>query len=303
MADSSTVDWIIERSKRYPLLTPTEEIELARDVQAWLPIRYKDNLSKEEKSIARRGKRAYDRFFLCNVRLVVMMANRYTKRGGSLMAEDLIQEGILGLQSAIIKFDPARGYKFSTYAFNWVRQAICRAINSYGKTIRIPEAAYRVLRLASEFVTEYENAHGHKPPLSKVAASVHVQEITLRSYMRHQSLVCSLDEQVKGNGNSKDRMTILEMIADEISEPSVISEVDNVIETMLEVVSTLKEDDQQIIMRRYFKADPDPYRIIAEECGVSRERIRQRHDQAMRYLKVKISSTVKPADIQALQCA
>jgi RNA polymerase primary sigma factor len=113
------------------LLTPEQEISLSRIVQAGL----KDDATEEEK---KNTQRAVDKFITANTRLVVTIANKYAKQCQHLTADDLLQEGIIGLKDAVLKFDPTRGYKFSTYAYWWIRQTMTRAINNKERTVRLP---------------------------------------------------------------------------------------------------------------------------------------------------------------------
>lgn len=304
MADTSTTDWIIEQSRRFPLLTADQEIELSRQVQTWLALKDKPNPTASERAAIRRGKRAYDRFFLCNVRMCVAIANRYTRRGGNLLQEDLIQEGIIGLQRAIVKFDATRGYKFSTYAFNWIRQSISRAINNTGKQVRLPEHAYRALRKAREFMTSYEETHGRRPPLEQAAEHAGVQLETLKNFLRHSGPVISLDDMVRNAANSAETgSTYLDLVAAEIPAPLLMEELDNLRSMMPRLMDSLSDHQQEIIRRRYFLDKPDPYDAIGRDMCVSRERIRQIHDKSVRQLRMKVSALAAPADIQALQSA
>ena len=108
---------------KYPLLSDEQELMLGRQVQAWVEIRDLDNPTPEQKRICRIGKRAYDKFFKSNLKLVVSVAKKYARLCNFLTLDDLIQEGCLGLGRAVEKFDPTRGYKFSTYAYWWSRQS------------------------------------------------------------------------------------------------------------------------------------------------------------------------------------
>lgn len=304
MAESTTADWIIEQSRRYPLLTASEEIELSRQVQTWLALKDKPSPTPSERAAIRRGKRAYDRFFLCNVRMCVAIANRYSRRGGNLLQEDLIQEAILGLQRAIVKFDSTRGYKFSTYAFNWIRQSISRGINNTGKQVRLPEHAYRALRKAREFMTRYEEEHGCRPPLEQVAQHADVQLETLKNFLRHSGPVISLDDMVRNAANSSETgSTYLDLVAAETPAPMLMEEMDNLRQLMPRLMDALGEHQQEVLQRRYFLDKPDTYNAIAKDMRVSRERIRQIHDKSVRQLRMKVTALAGPADIQALQSA
>lgn len=303
MADSSTADWIVAQSHRHPLLTAAEEIELARQIQDWLKLKDKKDLTRQERAAVRRGKRAYDRFFCGNIRLAVSIANRYTRRGGNLLAEDLIQEGILGLHRAIEKYDPTSGYKFSTYAYWWIRQAIHRSINSKGKTIRLPEHAYRYLRIASEFVAEYEMEHRRRPPIDLVAKAAGLQTETLKCFMRYAGPVVSLDEKASAitgtNGG-----TFLDIVAAETPEPSIVDELEGTVTVMLKAMANLNETQQEVLRRRYLEMDQATYQQIATDHGVSRERIRQVHDNTLRIMRNRLSNLGYSLNAApALKCA
>jgi len=133
----------MQASGRYALLTKAQEIQLGRRIQAWLT-----HPEPVPKNIRRSGMRAREQFVLCNMRLVVKVANRYSRflSGTSMTFEDLLQEGVLGLQRAAEKYDPECGYAYSTYAMWWVRQAIYRAIDMRGSMIHVSSEAKRKLR-------------------------------------------------------------------------------------------------------------------------------------------------------------
>ena len=123
---------------KIPLLTAAEEIELGNSIQRMMPLLDKPDLTKDEQKIIRIGKRAKKRMVQGNLRLVISVASKYNKMTSRLSMQDLIQEGNIGLIRAVEMFDPSRGYKFSTYAYWWIRQGITRAIAEKSRTIRLP---------------------------------------------------------------------------------------------------------------------------------------------------------------------
>lgn len=305
MASLDTVDWILQQSHNFPLLTPDQEIVLARHVQAWVEIRDKEELTKQEQAIARRGKRAYDTYFLSNIRLVVSVAGRYTRVAGTLGLDDLIQEGLLGLERAIIKFDPQRGYKFSTYAFNWIRQSINRAISNKSRSIRIPCGAITSIKKANEFMRVQQRDFNRIPSLQEVADHCGVSLPTLKHYLPHNALVISLDDRVKSQCSNSETSTYLELLADSPTEPSMLGELDNIVAMLPKLLDGLTVQEQTIIQRRYMSGDdqPVPFAKIGEELGISRQVANQRHDAALRKLRLRLNRSAMPDDIQALRCA
>ena len=135
---ADSIGWYLSSIGRVPLLTPAEEIELAHHVQAakrFLALPASELTPKQRRQI-RMGQRARDRMMAANLRLVVSVAKKYQNQGLELL--DLVQEGAIGLERAVDKFDPAMGYKFSTYAYWWIRQGMTRAIDNSARTIRLP---------------------------------------------------------------------------------------------------------------------------------------------------------------------
>lgn len=137
----SDIKDFIDMASRYPLLTQEQEIELGRRIQKWL------SAEDPPPGVIRSGRRARDQFVCCNLRLVVAVAKKYQRRigGTSLTFSDLLQEGVIGLQRAAEKYDPECGYKMSTYAYWWIRQAITRAIDMKSSLIHVPSGAKQKL--------------------------------------------------------------------------------------------------------------------------------------------------------------
>ena len=304
MAANQTVDWILQQSKRYPLLTQEQEIHYGRQVQEWVAIKDQPITTKEQKRIYKRGKRAYDIFYLSNIRLVVEVAKRYQFVQSMFDPEDLIQEGFIGLERAIVKFDPTRGYKFSTYAFNWIRQAISRGINSKGKAVRLPEHAYGALKKAADFSQAYELEHGRKPSIEAAAQRAGLELETFKNYLRHSKCVISLDERVRGAGSdSKDLSTMLDLIADIGVQPQMVDEIDNVFRVLEVAVSELQPRQQEVIKAIYANTTEKPasFTSLARGYGVTREAVRSQHIRALNVLRCKLSRRLTRDDLDSIQ--
>lgn len=289
-----SVDWLMQQSHNYPLLTAEQEIIYSRHIQEWLQLRDKANPTARERAIIRRGKRAYDRFFLSNIRMVVHLAGRYKRFIGTLGLDDLMQEGLLGLERAIVKFDATRGYKFSTYAFNWIRQSINRSISSKSRAIRLPDHAIGVIKKAFDYMTEHERQHGRRPTLEQMAEHCNVASHTLKAYLPHGAPVISLDDRARSNGR-QDASTLLELIADEMATNEV-DEYGYLVPVLKKLLSDLPEIDRQIVERLYMTPNGQPRTLqsIASELGVSRQAIGQRHQAALRRLRLQLNRVELP---------
>jgi len=233
---------------RYPLLSAAEEITLARAVQAWLPLRHKKNLTKQERAIARRGKRAYDSFFTCNLRLVVHTAKKFRLKATHLAIEDLTQEGCIGLARAIEKFDPERGYKFSTYAMWWIRQACMRAIEIQDRTIRLPVTAVQKLMKVKRFVADYQRDTGNLPTHAQIREHADISPKFYEAYMLHYHDCGSLDFRV---GNDEDNSDLSYFIEDIKVDVAATAETEALLQDMEGWLKLLDESDRKFLTMRY----------------------------------------------------
>jgi len=298
----TSVDWIIEHSHRYPLLTPAQEIVLARQVQAWMAIKDIENPTRQQQGIINKGRRARDRFFLSNIRLAVNVAGKYKRYGGTLTLEDLIQEGLVGMNSGILKFDPGLGYKFSTYSYWWIRQGIMRAITRNSRIIRLPMQANDLLRRAMDYMQDQLRQQGKLPALQEVANYCGIQEQTLLGYLNHSAGVVSLDEKIPGDERHSNFMDVaadpnsLEPAPDDLSEFSG---------ALHEAIDGLSPENQHIIRRRYFYSSrhPTPYGEIGDDLKISRQATQQMHNRAMKSLRLKLGGLTGQDCIQALRSA
>ena len=277
---------------RYPLLTKEEEIVLGRrvqDMQGLLEQKPSGPYTQNERGTLRRGKRAKERMVTCNLRLVVSIAKKYSNAAETLDLMDLIQEGNIGLNRAIEKFDPERGYAFSTYAYWWCRQGITRAINMNDRTIRLPIGANDALRKARSFAMDYQAQYGRTPSVERIAEQCNCTAITLTDYLAHSSGVTSLDN----TRFLEDGSSLHEIVAS--NENPIEEIVENLadLEALRDALSRLDEADADVI-REYFGIGGVKKTLteIGQVRGYSRERARQRKEKALRKLQFQLSTAL-----------
>ncbi len=265
---------------RIPLLTAVEEVELARAVEAGLfadeKLLHCFDLRPEDRRdlhvLVLHGQAAKRKLIEANLRLVVSIAKRYIGRGMSIL--DLVQEGNLGLIRAVEKFDYARGYKFSTYATWWIRQAMSRALADQARTIRVPvhvvELMNRVVRLQRALL----QANSIEPTPEQIADVLGVPEERVVEVLRLAQEPVSLHAPV---GEEDDVA-----LGDLIEDADAVSPADSVAVMMLRehldtLLSTLGEREKRVVQLRYGLTDGEPHTLeeIGRTFGVTRERIRQ----------------------------
>ncbi|MEA5535156.1 sigma-70 family RNA polymerase sigma factor [Crocosphaera sp. XPORK-15E] len=278
-----TVRHYLQAIGKTPLLSAEEEIQLSEQIQAMLPLLEKDILTPTEKKIVEQGQNAREKMVEANLRLVVSIAKKYLHRGLSLL--DLIQEGSLGLIKGVERFDPTRGYKFSTYAYWWVRQGITRAIAEQSRTIRLPIHINESLNKYKKNLRELSLKLGRKPTQEEIAATMDIsveklqfiQQAAFRTNSRSLNLV--IDE----------NQTELEQLLPDEESLSPIEfvgeqEKSSQIEQLLEMLSPKQ---REVIALRFGLLDGKPlsYKAIGEQCGISHERARQIYARAIRILR------------------
>ncbi|WP_229758617.1 RNA polymerase sigma factor [Peterkaempfera bronchialis] len=277
---------------RIPLLTAAEEVELARQVEAGLFAEHylgehlaggvDDRLADDLDRLVVLGRMAKRRLIEANLRLVVSVAKRYVGRGLTML--DLVQEGNLGLIRAVEKFDYARGYKFSTYATWWIRQAMSRALADQARTIRVPvhvvELINRVVRVQRRLLQE----RGQEPSPADVAAALDLPEERVTEVLRLAREPVSLHAPV----GEEDDVALGDLIEDADAASPVESAAFILLREHLEaVLSTLGERERKVVQLRYGLADGRPRTLeeIGRLFGVTRERIRQIESKTLNKLR------------------
>ncbi|MGY1501101.1 RNA polymerase sigma factor [Streptomyces sp. QTS52] len=275
---------------RIPLLTAVEEVELARRVEAGLFAEEKLRLASDLDSqlaldldkLVVMGRMAKRRLIEANLRLVVSVAKRYVGRGLTML--DLVQEGNLGLIRAVEKFDYARGYKFSTYATWWIRQAMSRALADQARTIRVPvhvvELINRVVRVQRRMLQE----RGYEPTPEEVAAHLDLLPERVSEVLRLAQEPVSLHAPV----GEEDDVALGDLIEDGDAASPVESAAFLLLREHLEaVLSTLGERERKVVQLRYGLADGRPRTLeeIGRIFGVTRERIRQIESKTLNKLR------------------
>ena len=293
-ADGSSFDPVrmyLKEIGKVPLLTAEQEVMLAKRIEAGVSsteqldfesFQMGESQRSSLLAVARDGELAKRQLTEANLRLVVSIAKRYIGRGMALL--DLIQEGNLGLIRAVEKFDYTKGFKFSTYATWWIRQAITRAIADQARTIRIPvhmvETMNKVLRIQRQMLQEM----GREPTVDEVAAKVEMTPEKVREIQRIAQEPVSLETPVGEEDDSS--------LGDFVEDPNVIAPATAAARALLteaieEALQELNAREQQVVRLRFGLEDGQVRTLeeVGKEFGVTRERIRQIESKTLAKLR------------------
>ena len=287
---------------RVPMLTHEQEIIYGKQVQQMMKLlETRETLAKtkgtlvtdaelathlelpeeELKANLQRGRRAKQRMIEANLRLVVSIAKKYQKRNLEFL--DLIQEGSMGLERGVEKYDPMRGYKFSTYAYWWIRQAITRAIAQQSRTIRLPihitEKLNKIKRVQRELTQEL----GRSPNVNEIAEMLDMEATEIRDYLSMSRQPISLDMRVGDNQDTELR----DLLEDGTASPEDYTTQVLLRQDLHNMLADLTPQQRQVLLLRY-GLDDGIERSLAKvgEClNLSRERVRQLERQALDYLR------------------
>jgi RNA polymerase nonessential primary-like sigma factor len=277
---------------RVPLLSHEQEITLGRQVQELmgleelreeLAIRAGGEAPSEEMvaaeaglspALLRRrqqaGRRAKERMVAANLRLVVSVAKKYTKRNMELL--DLIQEGTIGLVRGVEKFDPTRGYKFSTYAYWWIRQGITRAIAEKSRSIRLPIHITETLNKLKKAQRELSQELGRTPTVGELAVAVELPEEEVKDLLSRARQPVSLETKV-GDGEDTE---LLDLLAGDGVLPDEVVAMECLKGDLRSLLEQLPELQGQVLRMRYGIEDGEPMSLtgIGRQLGISRDRVR-----------------------------
>jgi RNA polymerase nonessential primary-like sigma factor len=291
-----------------PLLTHEQEITLGRQVQelvaleeleAELTLRSGGEKPSEEQLaveagltvplLKRRmqlGRRAKERMVAANLRLVVSVAKKYTKRNMELL--DLIQEGTIGLVRGVEKFDPTRGYKFSTYAYWWIRQGITRAIAEKSRSIRLPIHITETLNKLKKGQRELSQELGRTPTVSELARAVELPEEEVKDLLCRARQPVSLETKV-GDGDDTE---LLDLLAGDGVLPDEIVDGECLKGDLRALVEQLPELQARVLRMRYGMEGEEPMSLtgIGRVLGISRDRVRNLEREALAGLRRRSSA-------------
>ncbi|AQQ15397.1 RNA polymerase sigma factor SigA [Corynebacterium glaucum] len=299
-ASADSVRAYLKQIGKVALLDAEQEVSLAKRIEAGLYAQYRLDemqratedgdkeakltpaLKRDLRAVARDGRKAKNHLLEANLRLVVSLAKRYTGRGMAFL--DLIQEGNLGLIRAVEKFDYSKGYKFSTYATWWIRQAITRAMADQARTIRIPVHMVEVINKLGRIQRELLQDLGREPTPLELAKEMDITEEKVLEIQQYAREPISLDQTIGDEGDSQ--------LGDFIEDSEAVVAVDAVSFTLLQdqlqdVLHTLSEREAGVVRLRFGLTDGMPRTLdeIGQVYGVTRERIRQIESKTMSKLR------------------
>tara|TARA_B100001778_G_scaffold112512_2_gene92140 strand:+ start:8817 stop:9752 length:936 start_codon:yes stop_codon:yes gene_type:complete len=283
---------------RIPLLEHDEEILLGRQVQQMMKLTdMQKELELDLQGVAdameiplkqlkremRDGKRAKEKMVTANLRLVVSVAKKYTKRNMELL--DIIQEGTIGLVRGVEKFDPGRGYKFSTYAYWWIRQGITRAIAEKSRAIRLPIHVTENLNRLKKAQRELSQLNGRMPTVAELAVELNITDDEVKDLMCKARQPTSLEIKI---GENRDT-ALVDLLEDETQIPEDILEAMCIKEDIRELIADLPQMQSNVISMRYGIGDemlePMSMTAIGQVLNMSRDRVRTLEQKALKALR------------------
>ncbi|MBE9003616.1 RpoD/SigA family RNA polymerase sigma factor [Fortiea sp. LEGE XX443] len=299
---SDTVRVYLQEIGQFPLLTSDQEITYARLVQQMIAIEeHKKQLSQqlhrqatpaelanfvnksetEVTQIFQQGKRAKQKMVTANLRLVVSIAKKYQRRNLEFL--DLLQEGAIGLQRGIEKFDPNRGYKLSTYAYWWITQAITRAIAEKSRTVRLPIHVNEKLNQIKKVQRELFQTLGRRATVAEIGQKLDLEPSQIREYLSVASGTISLDLKVGDNQDTE----LSELLRDEGISPNEQITQEMLRQDLSDLLASLKPVQREVLILRFGLLDNQERSLaqIGQQLNVSRERVRQIQQQAMTALR------------------
>jgi RNA polymerase nonessential primary-like sigma factor len=287
---------------RVPMLTHEQEIIYGKQVQQMMALQTEkeqlaiklgemptdaalaaalDQTEAAIKAAFVQGNRAKRKMIEANLRLVVSIAKKYQRRNLEFL--DLIQEGSLGLERGVEKFDPMRGYKFSTYAYWWIRQAITRAIAQQSRTIRLPIHITEKLNKIKRTQRELAQTLGRSPTMPEIAAELELGAAEIREYLMISRQPVSLDLRVGDNQDTE----LQDLLEDDGESPETFTMQAALHQDLKNLMAELTPQQQRVLTLRYGFGDEKEMSLakVGERLNLSRERVRQLERQALEHLR------------------
>lgn len=287
---------------RVPLLTHEQEIVFGKQVQSMMTLLEKKEAEEnkldrqlslkewadlvqmseaELNRVVKLGQRAKKKMIEANLRLVVAIAKKYQKRNMEFL--DLIQEGSLGLERGVEKFDPTKGYKFSTYAYWWIRQAITRAIAQQARTIRLPIHITEKLNKIKKTQRELSQSLGRSATPAEIAKELELDTEQIREYLSAARQPISLDVRVGDNQDTE----LSELLEDDGISPDKYATQELLKQDLFDLMSDLTPQQREVLFLRFGLEDGKELSLakIGQRMNLSRERVRQLEHQALAHLR------------------
>lgn len=300
--DADIVYAYLHEIGRVPLLTQEQEIVYGKRVQEMIAIQQKKEVLTQKlqreattaelavdvyksetdlHTIIQLGQQAKQKMIAANLRLVVFIAKKYQKRNVDFL--DLIQEGTLGLERGVEKFDPSLGYKFSTYAYWWIRQGITRAIAQQCRTIRLPIHITEKINKIKKVQRELSQQLRRSPTPAEIGQALNLDIVQLREYLKIARQPLSLDLKIGDNEDTK----LQDLLPDESISPDEFTIQEFLRQDIENLLAALPPQQQQILILRFGLKDGCELSLekIGEQLHLSRERVRQLEKQALFYLR------------------
>lgn len=303
-SSSDSVKSYLQEIGRIPLLTAAEEITLGQQVQTLMALQATKaelaetlghpptarawataaNLTPAKlKKAVQVGQRAKQRMIEANLRLVVSVAKKYQRRNLDFL--DLIQEGSIGLERGVEKYDPSKGYKFSTYGYWWIRQAITRAIAQQSRTIRLPIHITEKLNKIKRTQRELSQTLGRTPTLPEISAQLEISVQDVKNCLEAARLPMSLDMRIGDDQTTE----LQELLEDPDATPEEAVTRSQFREDISQLLAELSPVQQKVLTLRYGLGSGNALSLssVGEQLGISRERVRQLQQSALKRLRLK----------------